>query len=76
MSTSIESGEYYGKQQACDPVLDEERRKRCLCHHCQKLDVRDPASNCPAAAVMFSLCQSVGMAVAVSRCAWFVKKAE
>jgi hypothetical protein len=69
----LEYGEYYGKKMWRAVELDELRRTDCLCRNCDLLD-KDPEKNCPHAQVLYALCQSVGMAIPVSRCALFVPR--
>lgn len=63
----------YGVDTLEDPVADAMRRERCLCLHCQRLNPGD-VENCPSAEVLFALCKTRGMAMAVTRCMDYKQK--
>lgn len=63
----------YGRVVYEDVELDDHRRLSCLCKSCDRL-IPGSENNCRQAEVLFALCRTVGMAVAVSRCAEFKAK--
>lgn len=63
----------YGRVVYEDTELDDHRRLSCLCKSCERLTPRSD-ENCSHAEVLFALCRTVGMAVAVSRCAEYKAK--
>lgn len=73
MTDRIVQEEKYGKRVWTNVPLDAARARGCLCLSCERLKPRRD-DNCPHAETFFAACRTVGMAVAVTRCALYVGK--
>lgn len=66
-------GIYYGKVVWINPLLEEIRKKECLCLNCKNFKPKW-SNNCIVAEKLYKICVENDLALAVSRCPFWQKR--
>jgi len=65
---------HFGADVSVNPLLERMRAEDCLCLNCGKLNP-NPSKNCPVAQSLYEICVRENVAMAMTRCPNWTRKA-